>query len=43
MMWLHPDGVFNASYLRNATEVILTDNPLDALMLITSCPFGKRA
>ena len=33
---LRPDGIFNAPFLKNCTDVIFTDSPLTALMLIAS-------
>lgn len=34
MVWLSPDGVFNAAFLANWKHMILTDNPLHALLLM---------
>jgi len=34
MLSLRPDGIFNGSFLRNCSEVILTQSPISALFLI---------
>ena len=36
MIWLQPDGVFNSPFLGNCSDVMFTDNPLAALMLIAA-------
>jgi DNA primase len=36
MIFLRPDGIFNAPFLKNCADVILADTPLTALMLIAS-------
>ena len=36
MLSLRPDGIFNAPFLKNCSEVIFTDNLVSALMLIAS-------
>ena len=34
MLSLRPDGIFNAPFLKNCSEVIFTNNPISTLMLI---------
>ena len=34
LLFLNDSGIFNQSYLKNATEILLTENPLEALVLI---------
>ena len=34
LLFLNDSGIFNQSYLKNATEILLTESPLEALVLI---------
>ena len=36
MQWLSPEGMFNGAFLSHCTQIILTDNPLHTLLLMSA-------